>query len=225
MPRKPKKTIDSPPRSQIAERECVIAIGRTGCGKTSYLLERLRARMAELAHRKPVVLIHDERAVSWDGKLEPKSIGGGAGTVPFPTASKLMEHVRENRSWPRVACIYEQPPTALFAIAWKRAKTSGAATIVVIDELDKLPSRLPERGAVYNCLHYGRPYPIDIFGSSREPQRVSPSWFSLASRAALFQCQGVHTLTAVKKAGWVFADELASKLPSLPPHVYYEVRP
>ena len=215
----------------MRERQIVICLGRAGTGKTRKLSRCVVERLGELqsAGIASLVLIHDERcrvAGGWDtnaiGCLAPER-------ARYKSPADMLAAVADDgkyASW--MNTFYECDPLALFVIAENRRR-AGRATIVVMDELDRLPAQLrrdrPGERDAYACAHYGRCAPVDILATCRQPQRIDSSWFALADVVHAFALTGDLQLQRIKQSGWGDADHLVAALPALKPFQYITIEP
>lgn len=200
-------------------------MGRTGSGKTTLLRQLLVTRLKALADRSvfPPVFIHDtrlRRGSGWNeeciGALAPKE--SRFSNLSEFYAAKPNGHLKHQFS-----AFCECEPDELFRLAWAR-KRHYLPSIVVIDELAMLPHTLVrEKHFAYACLTFGRPYPIDVLGTTQQPQEISPLWFSQASHVRLFQLYWDRGLDRIARSRWPSAERLAEKVPTLKPFEYISV--
>lgn len=212
------------------KREIHLALGRQGCGKTTRLRVAVARRLVE--HERegsaPLTIIHDVRCGA-PGRWDPMAIGSLAPErARFKTCADALAVARERGRWPgRVFTVYQEDALSVFGVAWARANSSGAPSIVVVDELDQLPERLyrakPDHTPCFSCLHYGRPYPVDIYGTTRLPQKCDSAWFAQATRVSLFALDGALQLDKIRASGWPGADRLVTDLPCLKPFTFIEL--
>lgn len=206
-------------------RQVYLALGRPGTGKTRHLARVVR----EACLTAPMLtLIHDVRMGrpgAWDtdaiGCLAPEE-------ARFRDMGELAGWADEHDGRvPMVCAVYQDEALSLASLAWSRAEQLQVGTRIVWDELDQLPQRIertrPDHDAAYRCLQYGRTFPIDIYGSLRQPQRCDPQWFACASTVALFQLTGDLQLQRIRQSGWPDAEELATQVAGLPEYHYLRV--
>lgn len=209
------------------EREIIVCLGKSGSGKTTQLNVELRRRIRELyaAKKQSLVLIHDERTVTPQG-IDNGAIGALAPKHGiFRTVSDAKKSISNGRWKSAINTIYQDEPSKLFDIAWQRANLKKPLpTLVVIDELDRLPHNLTNDDTAYRCVHHGRVYPIDVFGSSRMPQRCNPLWIAEATKLCLFQLQSHVVLDRIKKLGLLERSQV-DRLPTLNPYQFLQVTP
>jgi len=213
-------------------RELVMAIGRTGCGKTFKLAAEVRRRLEQLhdAGVATVVLIHDTRLRVGQG-WDPKAIGALAPEhARWKNIGELKDKGRDDkgRYLAHVNAFWECEPTELFGLANLRRR-AGRATLVVVDELTMLPSQLqrsrPDHRAVHECLHFGRVGPVDVYATTQQPQRIDSAWLALATRVHLFSLAGDLQLDRIRRQGWHGADTIADRLPGLQPRQHFSLSP
>ena len=199
--------------AKTAERVLCVSLGKSGSGKTFDLGIRLRTRLAELSQAKrwPYVFIHDakvRRGEGWDsstiGAIAPVS-------ARFPAPSDLPVEAYPSR----VMTFYRCEAEEVAALAWGHAEVDKGGTVLVVDELDRFPAKLERQMSAYKCLHYGRQYSLDIFGSTRRPANVDKAFFSEATSVRIFRLEGHLDLAVIRKCGWSNAEELASEVPNL----------
>ena len=194
-----------------------IALARQGWGKTWYLGHMVRQRVAELGAKCPPVLIHDIRC------KDPK--GWRKGTIGCLAPPKHRYPRYQGKLTAPVTTFFECPAEHLFQLAWYRRLKLGKGTILVIDELDKLPPVIhPQRHPqVYACIHYGRVYPIDILGTARRPQNIDKALLSEAELLAIGRIQESRALEALRRGGWLDSQTI-DRIPKLNSREFITVR-
>jgi hypothetical protein len=204
----------------MSERTVYLALGRPGTGKTRHLAGALRSHFQK---RPQLTIIHDVR-MGRPGAWNDDAIGCLAPEEARFYDLREMFEAAEEGNVPALCSVYHDQALNVAKLAWARAETSQQGTTIVFDELDQLPERLvrnkPGHRETYECLQYGRPLPVDIFGSIRQPQRCDPQWFACATQVALFNMSGDLQLQRIRQSGWPDCDKLSQQVPTLDQYQY-----
>lgn len=202
-----------------------LAIGKKGSGKTWWLAHNLRQHLFKHASQGsyPAVLIHDERSIR-GGSIDPKSIGAIA-SGHYRNVQAFERDVENGRYKHRIALFYQCEASNVCDLAWRWALQNNRPSVVVVDELDRLPVRLLHNDSAYRLIHHGRPIPVDLLGSTRRPQSIDNAFMSEADKIALFQLHEAAACETIKKTGWPGCDYLAETAPRLKPPQFYAVEP
>ncbi len=175
-----------------------IYIGVQGCGKTCLLANHLYERRKKLLKLKlnHVVLIHDKRvAVEKNGKIT--ALEGHIGLLSEDSGFVRSPKNLTTLTLPSYT-FWDCEAEEVADFAMFLAKKNGLASILIIDELDEGSRILGNNSQIYKVLNHGRPYPIDMFGTTRRTQNIDKTFLSLCKHLYLFQIKGDGELKKIK---------------------------